>query len=130
MEMFQFQLIILVHSMNIFESVEAIKQLYQTPNSSFSTQTEMKNAWDEALDNFEKALNLEEDPKKLEVCILDDPNWELSVDERIKLSKKAKRLGAASKKFLMDHYGYLAAHLDPSPEKNYAASEFNKLMNS
>ncbi|GAA0616434.1 hypothetical protein GCM10008943_33970 [Paenochrobactrum glaciei] len=70
-------------------------------------------------------LNDVGDPSDLERCVLGDENWELSVDERIALLKKAKSLGASSTAFLIDFYGYMGAHLDPEPKKE---SSFQNLV--
>lgn len=128
MGMCQCQHIIRGREMNIIDAAEAIKFLYQTPNASFSSSAEVEQVWQEAIDNFHNALEHECDPQVLEQCIISDPNWELSVDERLSLLEKTKNLGVSSKPFLMDYFGYKAAHLDPGPEKDAAALELKKLL--
>ena len=116
--------------MDISEASENIKKLYQTSNSTFSSEYEAERIWQNAISDFHNALELENDPEKLETCVLDDSNWRLHVNGRLALLKKTKALGANSRKFLMDYYGYLAAHLDPSLEKEEADLQLSKLLNS
>lgn len=114
--------------MNIIEAAAAIKALYQIPNASFSSSSEVERVWRDAIDNFRDALERECDPQVLEKCIISDPNWELSVDERLATLEKAKSLGVLSKPFLLDYFGYKAAHLDPGLEKEEAVLELKKLL--
>lgn len=106
--------------MHIMRAAERIKELYRT------FDTDQKN-WDIALDEFKSSLEETDDPIILERCVLADAGWELSVDERIKLLRKAKLLGCDSKIFLLDYYGYMGAHLDPGPEKQEADEKFSAL---
>ena len=85
--------------MSIFKASDAIKKLYQVPNSSYPTVVEMERVWNVALKAFEHELYAENDPLKLEACVLADPNWDLHVEGRLALLEKAKRLGAFSRAF-------------------------------
>lgn len=73
MEMSLFQLIILGLEMSIFEVADAIKELYQVPNSYYPTVVEMERVWDVVLKAFEHELHAENDPLKLEACVLAGP---------------------------------------------------------
>lgn len=115
--------------MSIHEASRAIQELYQIPNSAYPSAIEMERVWHDALKTFEHELHAENDPLKLEACVLADPNWDLHVEGRLALLEKAKRLGAFSQAFLMDYFGYIAAHLDPSTEKTHAQEQLQKLMN-
>lgn len=128
MGMCRYQHIIRGLEMDLIEAAEAIKALYKTPNASFSSASEAERAWSDAIDRFQNALEREYDPQILEKCIISDPNWELSVDERLATLEKAKGLGASSRPFLMDYFGYKAAHLDPGPEKEEAALQFRRFL--
>lgn len=128
MGMCRYQHIIRGLEMNLIEAAEAIKALYKTPNTSFSSASEVERAWSDAINRFQNALERECDPQILEKCILSDPNWELSVDERLATLEKAKGLGASSKPFLMDYFGYKAAHLPPGPEKEEAALQLKRIL--
>lgn len=114
--------------MDIKSAAEAIKIMYRTSNSSFDSGIEVEQACRDAIKNFNEALSSENDPNVLEECVICDPNWEISVDERLDLLRKTKNLGASSMEFLIDYYGYLAGHLDPGPEKDVASSELNFLL--
>lgn len=111
----------LENDMNIIQAAENIKQLYRTHSTN-------EDQWNKALTCFANALNNTSDPDLLEKCVLDDINWELSIDERILLLKKAKFFGGTSIEFLKDYYGFLAAHLDPSPQKENAIQQLKLLL--
>ena len=114
--------------MNIIEVSQNIIELYRKPNSNFSSKKDMKLVWNNVLEEFDRALEDENDINVLEKCILDDINWELHVEGRLKMLRKAKMLGAKSESFLKDYYGYLAAHLDPSCGKEAAERELERLF--
>lgn len=107
--------------MDLREATELIKKLYKKNITSDID-------WNYAISNFKKSLDKENNVDVLEQCILDDLNWELHVEGRIALLHKAKCYGASSKKFLIDYYGYLSAHLDPSEEQRCAETELSKLL--
>lgn len=107
--------------MNIVQAAERIKELYQIDGAN-------EGQWEKALSNFLSCLDVSDDAGELELCILSDKNWELSVGERIQLLEKAKSLGASSPAFLKDYYGYLGAHLDPSPEQEHARHQLDRLL--
>ena len=108
--------------MSVVQASERIKSLYRESSND-------DQVWKSALDAFGFALNSENDAETLERCILDDNNWELPVQLRIDLLNKAKALGCRSRAFLMDYYGYKAAHLDPEDEERIQArKELEKLM--
>lgn len=115
MEPFQLQPNIHIDGMivNIFECADRVKQLYRNFD-------ENPDHWETALRDLEFSLSETSDSVVLERCILDDGNWELPVDERILILRKARAQGAASDEFLMDYYGFLSAHLDPGIEKDEA----------
>ena len=116
--------------MNIIEASQDIIKLYQKQSSDFSSEKEMEVIWKNAIDKFDRALKDENNLGTLEKCIFNDINWELHVEGRLKILKKAKSLGANSEKFLKDYYGYLAAHLDPSDEKETADKELKRLLST
>lgn len=60
-------------------------------------------------------------------CLLLDKEWLIPFDYRLAIMKKAKDLGANSKPFLIDYYGYKAAFLDPTDEQIYARAMLDKL---
>lgn len=114
--------------MQLFAAANRIKELYRIPNSSFSSQAEVEIVWQKAVNDFERALENENDLIVLESCILADPDWILHVDGRLNLLEKAKALGISSKNFLIDYYGYRAAHLDPGEEQEDSISKLNLLI--
>ena len=116
--------------MNIKDASNAIKSLYKKPNSFFESDTDANFAWEKAIHNFDRALEAENNLNTLELCVLEDSNWEISVNERLKLLKKAKILGASSNEFLIDYFGYLAAHLDPGSEKKAASKSLQVLLDN
>lgn len=107
--------------MSIFQAAENIKILYRTHNTN-------EKEWAKALKYFRSMLNDVGEPSDLERCVLEDENWELSVDERIALLKKAKSLGASSTAFLRDFYGYMGAHLNPGLEKESSIQNLDFLL--
>ncbi|MDP8100371.1 hypothetical protein [Phocoenobacter atlanticus] len=107
--------------MNIIDASEIIKKLYRETTHS-------KIEWDLAIKNFNNCLLKENNLIILEQCILNDPDWELHVEGRLFLLDKAKRLGACSRKFLIDYYGYLSAHLDPSERRQHAEKKLEELL--
>lgn len=109
-------------------AADEIKRLYTIPNTAYASVQEVEMVWQAASDIFNHALGAENNKHVLEQCVLADPNWELSVDERLCLLEKAKKLGASSRPFLLDYHGYLAAHLDPGPEQAAAAAMLEVLL--
>lgn len=99
--------------MNIFEIADRVKKMSRDFDDS-------SDHWDAALRDLNYALCDTSDSDVLERCILDDESWELPVDERFLILRKAKTLGASSVAFLIDYYGFLSAHLDPGIEKDDA----------
>ena len=97
--------------MNIFECADRVKKMYRDFDDNF-------DRWDDALRELNCALDDTSDSDVLEQCILDYENWELPVDERLSILRKAQALGATSVVFLIDYYGFLSAHLDPGIEKD------------
>lgn len=116
------------YPVGLLEAAETIRNLYRTPNTEFSSQEALEEAWRQAILRFDEALAQEHDPVVLERCILQDPNWEVSVAERLKLLERARSSGVSSLAFLTDYFGYRAAHLDPGPEKEAAAKELKGLL--
>lgn len=107
--------------MSVSQASLAIKELYRTHNTS-------EKDWNEAISHFEQALEDCDDVDELEKLAVEDRKWELSTDMMLLLLYKAKRLGASSEAFQIQYYGYLAAHLDPSEEQEYADKEVRRLM--
>lgn len=95
--------------MGVLNSAEVIKGLYRTSEEDFVLL-------EVALTAFMVDVRKEFDADVLERCVLADGNWEIPVEERIVVMRRAKELGASSAAFLTDYYGFLSAHLDPGPE--------------
>lgn len=103
-------------------ATDRLKQLYRDG----STDAEV---WQRALEDFQERLAAEGDATILARCVVDDVNWELPVAERLRLSDKAREVGADAHSFLVQHYGYLCAHLDPGDERHLeAARQLERLL--
>lgn len=114
--------------MSLNEKIDVIKGLYRISNASFASEFEAKSAWSKAINDFDNSLINENNLNVLETCILEDQNWELHVQGRIAILRKAKELGATSDEFLKDYYSYMFAHLDPGSEKDTAKLELKRLI--
>lgn len=79
--------------------------------------------WQEARRQFSRALAEENSPQKLEEAVLDKASWDLPVDCKLALLKKAKAIGCGSFKFWQDYYKYLAAYLEPDDPEHSIALE-------
>lgn len=107
--------------MNILEISQQIKSMFkQNPNPSVSE-------WNIVFTNFENALDACSDVDILVQCILDDNEWDIPFDDRMKLMDKAKDLGADSYEFLRDYYAFRGGFLDPGDEYEEANLELEKL---
>lgn len=107
--------------MDIEDAIKQIKGLYQSANTNAKD-------WADAAAEFRAALDRTDDFERLEACVIADENWDISVEERQMLLKKAKALGANSKSFLADYYGFLAAHLDPGQDKDAARAALQEVL--
>ena len=96
-------------SIGMFDCIANVKMLYR----NFDANAEN---WDLAIRELVSEIDNVSNPDILERCIIEDENWEIPVDERILILRKAKDLGASSVEFFTDYYGYLLAHLDPGVE--------------
>ena len=83
--------------------------------------------WNKVFINFEDALEKCSDASTLIKCILEDNNWYIPFDYRMKIMEKAKNLGANSHEFLCDYYSYKCAYLDPSIEWAEASLKLDEL---
>ena len=108
--------------MDILAASEQIKTMYR------NGVTDAKR-WKTAISEFHKALEATSDAAPLEEVALRDENWESSVEERIALLKRAKKLGASSHPFLCDHWGFIAMHTEPGPDYDEANAQLEALMN-
>ena len=107
--------------MDILAAYEQIKALYQNNVTNPAK-------WRDATELFATALENTHSPRPLEEVALRDENWELSVDQRLALLHRAKKLGASSHAFLCDYYGYVAMYTDPGPEHDALRAKFEELM--
>ena len=103
--------------MDIIACADMIKAMYRGDIAQ-------PDDWGLVINDFVIGINRESDLRVLEKCVLEDGDWELPVDERMMILRKAKDLGASSLEFLIDYYGYLSAHLDSGDEKNDADRNF------
>ena len=63
-------------------------------------------------------------------CLMLDNEWLIPFDYRLFIMEKAKSLGANSKAFLIDYYGYKAAFLGRSEEQQQAKNRLKQLLDS
>lgn len=103
--------------MDIVECADKIKSMYRGGSAQ-------PDDWERVINDFLIEIDRESDFRVLERCVLEDGDWELPVEERMMILRRAKDLGASSLEFLIDYYGYLSAHLDPGDEKDDADRNF------
>lgn len=88
------------------------------------------NAWNAVFNSFDQALDECSDVDILVKCLLQDDEWLIPFDSRIKLMEKAKSLGGDSFEFLADYYSFKTAFLDPGDEYDEAAKRLDDLFSN
>lgn len=96
---------------------------------NFRNGTCDQDEWDDAMSDFDQALIHEHDPNIIEKCVLLDENWELPVENKLKLLKAGKSMGLSSIEFEVEYHKYMCAHLDYGDhEKDISCTKLQELM--
>lgn len=108
--------------MNIYDITKEIISMSKADSDSDV------NAWNTVFNNFDEALEKCSDVNILAKCILEDDEWHIPFDSRMKLMEKTKFLGEDSFDFLADYYSFKTAFLDPGDEYDEAAKGLDDLF--
>lgn len=107
--------------MTILEISRQIEYMYKQDTNPDASE------WNMVFANFDDALEKCLDLNTLIKCVLEDNNWYIPFDYRMKIMEKAKNLGANSHEFLCDYYSYKCAYLDPGIEWAEASLKLDEL---
>lgn len=100
--------------------------LFRSKDALGNVRSDEDINWEDSRRRFIDALECENSAEKLEEAVTYKWSWELPVDLKLSLLKRAKVSGCDSFEFWQDYYKYQAAHLTPhDPEFSFALEMAN-----